>query len=157
MSMQQPDPQRYWDVTLLEAEQAKKHRQWARLLTLLIEARDAPDAPNVQENYDREDVCLWHDLWNAHVLHLMDAQRFIREAIHLLLARTQERFGATGAADPTVQELCAWLRAEAETVDFDMIETIDEAVEERHRAKGWPRSWLRTTSGRGPWVEQEAP
>src|SRR5262245_28890541 len=118
--MLQSEPQRYWDVTLLEAEQAKKRRQWATLYTLLIQARDAPDAPPV-EDYGRQDVNLWHDLWTAHTLHLMDAHALIRAAIHLLLTRAQERFGATGAADPTAQEMCAWLRAEVEMVDFDVI------------------------------------
>ena len=151
--MAETQPQVFWEVCLLEAAQARERRQWATLDLLLDRARGAPDAPSLDDE-DREDVRTWHALHIALVGHHCDAGALIRAAVHLLLTRAQDRFGAVGAPDPSVQELCAWLRTEAETLATVELDAVDEEVEERWRGPQFPRRWLRRPAwDYDPWNE----
>jgi hypothetical protein len=139
VTMSQPQSQSFWDVTMMQAKQAYERRQWATLDMLLHQASAARDAPPWDE--DREDVRTWEDLFHAVTLHQIDAHTHIRAAVHLMLVRLQDYCGAAGAPDPTMQDLCGWLRAEVETLDMD---AVDEAAEERWRDYDIPRRYLRT-------------
>ena len=149
--MAETQPQVFWEVCLLEAAQARERRQWATLDLLLDRAREAPDAPSLDDE-DREDVQTWQALHVALVGHQLDAGVLICAALDLLITRAQERFGAVGEPDPSVQDFCAWLRAEVETLATDEIAAVEEAVEARWSGPQFPRRWLRRPAwDTGPW------
>ena len=94
-------PQIYWDVTMLEAQQAYTRRWWATLGRLLALAREAPDAPDLDYGSTRQDVQAWHDLMDNLVLHQIAAQDLVTTAVEILVQQMQDRLGALGAPDPT--------------------------------------------------------
>ena len=145
--MAETPPQAFWDITMIQATQAHARRQWATLDMFLRQARGAPDAPPWDD--EREDVRTWQDLNGALALHQGEAHHLIREAVHILVERLQDRFGAAGSPDPTPDEMCAWLRWQVETLDMD---EIDEAVEERGQGHTQLQRFHRTNPSRGMWV-----
>jgi hypothetical protein len=57
----------------------------------------------------------------------------------------QDRFGAAGASDPTMQDLCDWLRTEVESLDMDL---VDELAEDTWRGADISPQFLRTNTER---------
>ena len=141
--MLEPEPEAYFDVLMMQAAQAHERRQWATLDMLLTQARWAPDAPPWDD--ECQDVNAWHELRTAVVLHQGRAHALLRAGVRLLLTRMQDRFGAAGASDPTMQDLCDWLRTEVESLDMDL---VDELVEDEWRGADISPQFLRTNTER---------
>jgi len=131
--MDEEQRQTFWAVTMIEVKQAYARRQWATVRELLAQARDAPDAPILEDDCEREDVRTWEGLMDALVLHQLDAHRLVCAAVRLLVRRAQEREGASGGPDPTPQEQWRQLLADVEELDMD---EVDAAAEGRR----WPAS-----------------
>ena len=54
---------------------------------------------------------------------------FLDAVLETLIQRARDRLDVPGVANPTAQELCAWLLREAET--FDMFDLLEAAPEDR--------------------------
>jgi hypothetical protein len=141
--MPKPEPETSFAVLMMQAAQAHARRQWATLHDLLRQARRARDAPPWHEA--RPEVAAWEDLMGAIATHKVQAHALIRAAIRLLLRRMQDRCGAAGAPDPTVQDFCDWLRTDSETLEMDL---VDELAEDQWHGADISPQFLRTNPER---------
>jgi hypothetical protein len=132
--MPEIDPQCYWDVCMMQAQAARNERHWRLLDTLLRDARQAPDAPSFDMPPWKlgEQARTWTLLYMDLMEQVQEAARlrvFLDAVLETLIQRARDRLDGPGVANPTAQELCAWLLREAET--FDMFDLLEAAPEDR--------------------------